>query len=121
MDKLVTTVASSIADVTTTVKPEVLVRGPQGRQGEQGPPGKDSDAITFLKEISASDFNENNTYRIPIYEHNVNMITDINALSLEEDEYMENIDFSYRIYKSGSIEIILDKAINVKIIIRGEK
>lgn len=78
---------------------------------------------TYVKEVVQSDWELYNTdeYRLQIMksEHNIDNVDEI-VLQKTQDGCFENIGlFTYKVYFSGKVAIILDKQIDGKIIIKG--
>lgn len=82
-----------------------------------------SEYIKIMNEDSDSWQQIGNVYKIfiPIEEHKIKNVKGIEVL-LKHDVggYFENIVYTYKIYYSGKVAVILDKKINCKIIIKGE-
>ena len=83
-------------------------------------------AITRTIEVSSQSslWNEiNGTFivTIPSTEHKLKNISSVNMyiLNAVENSY-ENADFTYKIYNSGAVTIVLDKKVDCRIIIQGE-
>lgn len=83
-------------------------------------------ARVFQKEVSVEDtlwVEVSNVfkYTIPSTEHKFKKVLGVNLeiLNSEENHY-ENADFTYKIYHSGAVTIVLDKKVDCRIIIQGE-
>ena len=53
--------------------------------------------------------------------HNFSKINSIVVEKRMEDDLWENVVYSYKRYKSGTVAVIVDEKIDVRIIIKGEK
>lgn len=76
-----------------------------------------------LKVLATDDVWEevNGKYQVRVAQvtHNFKKIYSIVAQRKVTNDYYENMIFSYKIYKSGSVAVIVDKKIDIRIVIKG--